>query len=84
MNCSRSLLPLFMDKDIRNYFGAKPKNGEKNGSNDRKEPKKRPKPIALSSSDSEDEVKKEVKPNRPKKKTIRPVLSSSDSGMHAD
>ena len=87
MNCSRSLLPFFMDKDIRNFFGAKPKNGEKNGSNDRKEPKKRPKPVALSSSDSEDEVKREVKQNsskRPKNKAaaIRPVISSSDSGMN--
>ena len=86
MNCSRSLLPFFMDKDIRNYFGAKPKNGEKNGSNDRKETKKRPKPVALSSSDSEDELKKEMMQNdskRPKKKAAaRPVISSSDSGMN--
>ena len=72
-------------KDIRNYFGAKPKNGKENGrengSKQDSKPagKKRPKPLVLSS-DSEDEGKKEKvvqKAKQAKKRAARPVLSDS-------
>ena len=72
-------------KDIRNYFGAKPKNGTENGTrkekNDSKPSKKRPKPVVISS-DSEEEVDKKKESDKTimtKKKPKRAAVLS-DSG----